>query len=95
MPTLIRRANAPAARATAERARLQARRLKAAELFAQGKRPALVARTLDVSKQSASRWLAAWQDGGTAALASKGPTGVKPRLSDPSSSSSSTIARPC
>src|SRR6266545_5075390 len=35
-----------------------------------------------VSKQSASRWRAAWQGGGVQALASKGPTGVKPRLSD-------------
>jgi transposase len=84
MPTVVRRANAPAARAraTVERARLQARRLRAAELFAQGMRPAQVARTLGVSKQSASRWQAAWEDSGSAALASKGPTGVKPRLSD-------------
>jgi transposase len=84
MPTLLRRANAPAARARAagERARLQARRLEVAELFAQGMRPARVARTLGVSRQSASRWHAAWQDGGTEALHSKGPTGAKPRLSD-------------
>ena len=84
MPTSIRRANAPGARAraTAERACRQARRLKAAELFAQDVRPAQVARTLGVSKQSASRWHTAWRRDGTAALASKGPTGVKPRLSD-------------
>ena len=41
-----------------------------------------VARILAVSKQSASRWHAAWERGGTVALASKGPTGVRPRLSD-------------
>ena len=81
---MLRRANAPASRARAagERARRQARRLQAAELFAQGVRPAQVARTLGVSKQSASRWHAAWQGGGVQALASKGPTGVTPRLSD-------------
>jgi transposase len=84
VPTLIRRANAPAARAraAAERARLLARRLQAAELFARGVRPVQVARILAVSKQSASRWHAAWERGGTVALASKGPTGVRPRLSD-------------
>jgi transposase len=84
MPTAIRRADAPAARAraTAERARRQARRIMAAELFADDVRPAQVARTLGVSKQSASRWRAAWHRDGSAALASKGPTGVKPRLSD-------------
>jgi len=83
MPTMLRRANAPAGRvrAAAERARRQARRLQAAELFAQGVRPAQVARTLGVSRQSASRWHAAWEGGGALALASKGPTGVKPRLS--------------
>jgi transposase len=84
MPTLIRRANAPAARvrATAERANRQARRLQAAELFAQGMRPAEVARQLGVSKQTASRWHAAWTAGGAQALHSKGPNGVRPRLSD-------------
>jgi transposase len=84
MPTMLRRANAPAgrARAAAERARRQARRLQAAELFAQGVRPAQVARTLGVSKQSTSRWHAAWEGGGVPALASKGPTGVRSRLSD-------------
>jgi transposase len=84
MPTLIRRANAPAARvrATTERASRQARRLQAAALFAQGVRPAEVARRLGVSKQSASRWHATWHHGGAEALASKGPSGVAPRLSD-------------
>jgi transposase len=84
MPTLIRRANAPSARAraAAERASRQGRRLAAAELFAQGVRPAEVARRLGVSKQSTTRWHAAWKGGGAVALASKGSSGVKPRLSD-------------
>jgi transposase len=81
MPTLIRRANAPAARvrATAERASRQARRLQAAELFTRGMRPAAVARQLGVSKQSASRWHAAWTAGGPEALHSRGPSGLPPR----------------
>jgi transposase len=84
MPTAIRQADAPAARARArsKRARRQARRLQAAALFAQDMRPAEVGRALGVSKQSASRWHTAWQRDGTAALTSKGPTGVKPRLCD-------------
>jgi transposase len=84
MPTAIRCADARAvrARATAERARRQARRLKAAELFAQHVSPAQVARTLGVSKQSAGRWRAARRHASTAALASKGPTRVRPRLCD-------------
>lgn len=84
MPTAIRQADAPAARARArsERARRQARRLQAAALFAQDMRPAEVGRALGVSKQSASRWHTAWQRDGTAALTSKGSTGVKPRLCD-------------
>ena len=53
-----------------------------AALFAQDMRPAEVGRALGVSKQSASRWHTAWQRDGTAALTSKGPTGVKPRLCD-------------
>jgi Winged helix-turn helix len=45
-------------------------------------RPAAVARQLGVSKQSASRWHAAWTAGGPEALHSKGPSGLPPRLSD-------------
>jgi transposase len=84
MPTAIRRATAAAARAraTARREQLQARRLQAAGLFAQGVRPAQVARQLGVSKQSASHWHATWNAGGIEALTSKGPTGLRPRLSD-------------
>jgi transposase len=68
--------------AAAQRQAWQDRRLQAAELFAHGQHPAQVARTLGVSRQSASRWHAAWTAGGTSALASKGPSGPPPRLSD-------------
>jgi transposase len=65
------------------RDRLQARRLRAAELFAVGLRQAQVARRLGVSRQSVSEWHARWQAGGPDALLSRGPTGPAPRLSDP------------
>jgi transposase len=77
MPTVPRR---PAAQR--ERDRLQARRLRAAELFAAGVRQAEVARQLEVSAQAVSVWHARWQQGGTDALRSHGPSGPTPRLSD-------------
>jgi transposase len=77
MPTVPRR---PAAQR--ERDRLQARRLRAAELFAAGVRQAEVARQLEVSAQAVSIWHARWQEGGTDALRSRGPSGPAPRLSD-------------
>jgi transposase len=64
-----------------ERAALEARRLEAAELFAQGRSQAEVARELGVSRQSAHVWHAAWQQGGVDALRSRGPTGPDPKLS--------------
>jgi transposase len=63
MPTVPRR---PAAQR--ERDRLQARRLRAAELFAAGVRQAEVARQLKVSAQAVSVWYARWQEGGTDGL---------------------------
>jgi transposase len=77
MPTTPRRAAAQQARD-----RLQARRLRAAELFALGVRQAEVARQLGASRQSVSDWHARWQAGGPDALRSRGPTGPAPRLSD-------------
>ena len=77
MPTIPRR---PAAQR--ERQRLQARRLRAAELFAVGVRQAEVARQLGASRQAVSGWHAAWQSGGTDALRSRGPTGPTPKVSD-------------
>ncbi|MGS2646893.1 helix-turn-helix domain-containing protein [Streptosporangium sp. G12] len=56
-----------------DRARREAVRLQAAEMFAQGTSQAEVARLLRVSPMSAGRWYRTWQAGGTAALASKGP----------------------
>jgi transposase len=77
MPTIPRR---PAAQR--ERDRLQARRLRAAELFAAGVRQAEVARQLGVSAQAVSVWHRCWQASGTDGLRSRGPSGPAPRLSD-------------
>jgi transposase len=77
MPTVPRR---PAAQQ--ERQRLQARRLRAAELFAAGVRQAEVARQLGVSRQSVHLWYQRWRVAGPDALHSQGPTGPAPRLSD-------------
>jgi transposase len=77
MPTIARR---PAAQR--ERDRLEARRLRAAELFATGVRQAEVARKLGVSRQSVHLWHQRWQAEGVDALRSRGPTGPTPKLSD-------------
>ena len=77
MPTVPRR---PAAQR--ERDRLEARRLRAAELFAVGVPQTEVARQLEVSAQAVSVWHARWQAGGPEALSSRGPSGPTPRLSD-------------
>jgi transposase len=69
-------------RGAQQRADRQARRERAAELFAQGRSQAEVARQLDVSRQSASRWHARWQADGTAALRTRGPTGRPPKVPD-------------
>ena len=59
-------------RGAQQRADRQVRRERAAELFAQGRSQAEVARELDVSRQSASRWHAGWQADGSAALRTRG-----------------------
>jgi transposase len=64
-----------------ERAALEARRLQAAELFAQGRTQAEVAHELGVSRQSAHIWHTRFQEGGVDALRSRGPTGPDPKLS--------------
>jgi transposase len=61
---------------------LEVRRLRAAELFAAGVGQAEVARRLGATRQSVHRWHACWREGGVQALASRGPTGYRPRLSD-------------
>ena len=77
-----RRKQQARARAAKERAARQARRERAAELFAQGRSQAEVARELDVSRQSASRWHAGWHAAGATALQSRGPTGRRPKIPD-------------
>jgi transposase len=64
-----------------QRAALEARRLQAAELFAQGRTQAEVAHHLGVSRQSAHVWHTRFTQGGVEALRSRGPTGPDPKLS--------------
>ena len=64
----------------AGRARREKVRLQAAEWFAEGVAPPEVARRLRVSCNSAYAWRRRWRDGGTAALASRGPGGAVCRL---------------
>ncbi|WP_093892266.1 helix-turn-helix domain-containing protein [Streptosporangium canum] len=65
-------------RARAERERL---RFVAADMFAGGMSAPQVARELSVTRKSACAWRRAWEVGGKAALASKGPGGNVCRLS--------------
>jgi transposase len=69
-------------RGARQRAERQACRERAAELFAQGRTQAEVARELDVSRQSASRWHAGWHAAGAPGLQSRGPTGRRPKVAD-------------
>ena len=69
-------------RGVRQRAERQARRERAAELFAQGRSQVEVARELDVSRQSASRWHAGWRASGSTGLQSRGPTGRRPKIAD-------------
>lgn len=64
------------------RAKREAVRFEAAEMFEQGVRPPEVARRLRVSRKSAYAWHASWREGGTAALASRGVGGLPCRLGD-------------
>jgi transposase len=77
MPTVARRRAAQQ-----QRDRLEARRLRAAELFAAGVRQAEVAHQLGVSAQAVSVWQRRFKASGTDGLRSKGPSGPAPRLSD-------------
>jgi transposase len=60
----------------------EARRLRAAELFAQGRRPAEVAELVGVSYEAARRWQARWRKGGVQALRRRQAGGRPPKLSD-------------
>lgn len=59
---------------------LTQRRQRAARLFGVGERLAAVARQLQVSRQSVSRWFQQWKRGGTPALRGAGRAGRAPRL---------------
>lgn len=59
---------------------LEQRRKRAAQLFAGNERLATVARRLQVSRQSVSRWFQQWKSGGTQALRAAGRVGRPPRL---------------
>jgi len=76
-PTAYRRN----ARGLRDRQAFEGVRMQAGALFAAGHTQAEVARTLGVARQNVSRWHAQWQAGGLQALASRGPTGYAPRLS--------------
>ena len=55
--------------------------MRAAELFEQEIKPSEVARQLRVSGKSACQWHQLWREGGVRALASRGPSGSRCRLS--------------
>ena len=64
------------------RSRREQVRLQAAEMFAHDADARQVARTLRVSTKSVYQWRRAWQAGGEAALASKGPGGNACKLDE-------------
>lgn len=61
-------------------AALEARRLQAAQLFAQGHPQAEIVRRLKVSRPTAHRWYRAWRREGRSGLKSAGRAGRKPHL---------------
>src|SRR5258705_12929310 len=61
-------------------AALEARRLRAAELFGRGESQAAVARALDVTTAAANHWYQAWRTKGRKGLKAAGRAGRKPRL---------------
>jgi transposase len=67
-------------RARRDREAMEKRRKQAAKLFRQGLNQAEVARELEVSRQSASRWHRAWRDGGASALKMAERAGRPPLL---------------
>ena len=77
-PTAYRRN----ARGLRDRQAFEGVRLQAGALFAAGHSQAEVTRKLGVARQNVSRWHALWRTGGLQALASRGPTGYAPRLSE-------------
>jgi transposase len=65
---------------TRDHAEMEKRRKKAATLFHRGYSAPEVARRFGVARQVAYRWKDAWEQGGKAALASKGLAGRKSKL---------------
>ncbi|MFD3537598.1 winged helix-turn-helix domain-containing protein, partial [Streptomyces sp. NPDC058661] len=60
----------------------EARRVRAAELFDQGRSNAEIAQMLGVSDESVRRWKRVWEEGGTDALRRRPATGRPPKLDD-------------
>jgi transposase len=69
-------------RSSAQLEELQRRRLRAAEMFEEGARPAGVGRALGVSCQAACNWLELWKRGGVEALNIASRTGRFPKITD-------------
>jgi putative transposase len=65
---------------TRDYAEMEKRHQQAGKLFAKDISASDVARRLGVARLVAYRWKQAWEKGGKAALASKGPAGPKPKL---------------
>ena len=61
---------------------MEQRRTRAAAMFERGATQADVARELEVSRQSVSRWYADWRAGGPSALKAAGRAGRMPRLTE-------------
>ena len=72
---------------------LERRRLHAGRLFAAGKSQADVARHLQVSRQSVSRWHDQWQRAGVKGLRAVGRAGRKPKLTAAQSTAVQTALR--
>src|SRR5712692_4415944 len=71
------------ARSCRDFAALEARRFRAARLFAQGESQGAVARALGVTRVTAHYWYHAWQADGRRALKAAGRAGRKPKLGAP------------
>lgn len=67
---------------TRDHAEMEKRRKRAGTLFNKGYSAPEVARRFGVARQVAYRWKNAWEQGGKRALASKGPAGRKPKLTE-------------
>jgi transposase len=65
---------------TRDHAAMEKRRKRAGQLFTKDYSAPEVARRLGVARQVAYRWKTAWDQGGSSALASKGPAGPKSKL---------------